>query len=258
MTPDIATVMSGTIVGIVLGTVGGGGSIIAMPLLLYVVGMPSVHAAIGTSAVAVSLGALGNLVVSARRRLVKWPCAIVFSVSGLLGTFAGSHLALQLPGAKILSLFGGLMLVVGTLMLLQKNAEGDPDVRLTLKTARHMAPWLIATGLAVGALAGFFGIGGGFLIVPALILATGMPITSAIGTSLVAITIFGAATAGTYAWSGEVVWKTVVLFVGGGIAGSVVGQWAGARLGDRKSLLQSIFAGVVMLIGISTIYKGSP
>lgn len=258
MTPDIATIVSGAFVGVILGMVGGGGSIIAVPLLLYVVGMPSVHAAIGTSAVAVSLGALGNLVVAARRGLVKWPCALVFSASGLLGTFAGSHLALQLPGAKILSLFGGLMLVVGTLMLLRKNAEGDPDVRLTLKTARHMAPWLIATGLAVGALAGFFGIGGGFLIVPALILATGMPVTNAIGTSLVAITVFGAATAGTYAWSGEVVWKTVGLFVGGGIAGSILGQWIGTRMANKRSVLQSIFAGFVILIGIFTIYKGLP
>jgi uncharacterized protein len=258
MTPDIATVISGAIVGVILGLVGGGGSIIALPLLLYVVGMPSVHAAVGTSAVAVSLGALGNLVVAARSKLVKWPCAIVFAASGILGTFAGSHLALQIPGGKILSLFGGLMLVIGTLMLLRKNAEGDPDVRLTLKTARHMAPWLISTGLAVGALAGFFGIGGGFLIVPALILATGMPITNAIGTSLVAITIFGATTAATYAWAGEVVWRTVALFVAGGVAGSMIGQIAGRRMTNHKPLLQSVFAGFVLLVGVFTIYKGLP
>jgi uncharacterized protein len=258
MTPDIATVISGAVVGLILGLVGGGGSIIALPLLLYVVGMPSVHAAVGTSAVAVSLGALGNLIVAARGKLVKWPCAIVFTTAGVLGTFAGSHLALQVPGAKILSLFGGLMLVIGTLMLLRKNAEGDPDVRLTLKTARHMAPWLISTGLAVGALAGFFGIGGGFLIVPALILATGMPITNAIGTSLVAITIFGATTAGTYAWAGEVVWRTVGLFIVGGTVGSFFGQIMGRRMAQHKPLLQSIFAGFVMAIGIFTIYKGLP
>lgn len=258
MTPDIATILSGAIVGLILGLVGGGGSIIALPLLLYAVGMPSVHAAIGTSAVAVSLGAFGNLVVAARNKLVKWPCAIVFTAAGTAGTFAGSHLALQIPGGKIISLFGGLMLVIGTLMLLRKNAEGDPDVRLTLKTARHMAPVLIATGLAVGTLAGFFGIGGGFLIVPGLILATGMPITNAIGTSLVAITIFGATTAGTYAWAGEVVWRTVALFVAGGIGGSIIGQWAGKHMASQKPLLQSVFAGFVMLIGVFTIYKGLP
>jgi uncharacterized membrane protein YfcA len=220
--------------------------------------MPSVHAAIGTSAVAVSLGALGNLFVAARNKLVKWPCAIVFTAAGVAGTFAGSHLALQIPGAKILSLFGGLMLVIGTLMLLRKDAEGDPDVRLTMKTARHMAPVLIATGLAVCTLAGFFGIGGGFLIVPGLILATGMPITNAIGTSLVAVTVFGATTAGTYAWAGEVEWRTVGLFVAGGVFGSILGQMVGKRMVNQKPLLQSIFATFVMAIGAFTIYKGLP
>lgn len=258
MTSDIATVISGAFVGLILGLVGGGGSIIALPLLLYFVGMPSVHAAVGTSAVAVALGALGNLIAATRDKLVKWPCAIVFTAAGVFGTFTGSHLALQVQGAKILTLFGSLMLVVGTLMLLRKNAEGDPDVRLTLKSVRHIGPWLVSTGLAVGTLAGFFGIGGGFLIVPALMLATGMPITNAIGTSLVAITVFGATTAATYTWVGEVAWRTVVLFVVGGMVGSLFGQIIGRKLTKHKPLLQSVFAGFVMAIGIFTIYKGLP
>ena len=258
MTIDILTVLSGGIVGLILGLIGGGGSIIALPLLLYVVGMPSVHAAIGTSAVAVSLSAFGNLVSASRAKLVKWPCAVVFTAAGILGTFAGSHLALQIPGAKILALFGGLMLVVGTLMLLRKHAEGDADVRLTMQTAKHMAPWLIGTGLAVGALAGFFGIGGGFLIVPGLMLATGMPISSAIATSLVAITVFGAVTASTYAWSGEVAWRTVAFFVGGGIAGGLVGQRVGQQLVDNKAMLQTVFAIFVLATGIFVIYEGLP
>jgi uncharacterized protein len=256
MTSELLTLVSGGIVGLILGLIGGGGSIIAVPLLLYVVGMQSVHAAIGTSAVAVSLSAFANLLAATRGKLVKWPCALVFTAAGILGSIAGSHLALQIPGAKILALFGGLMLVVGTLMLLRKNAEGDPDVRLTIKTARFMAPWLIATGLTVGSLAGFFGIGSGFLIVPGLMLATGMPITNAIATSLVAITVFGAVTAATYAWSGEVQWNSVVLFVLGGLAGSALGQALGQRLAHQKARLQMVFAVFVMLLGAWTIYRG--
>ncbi len=258
MTADIWTVLSGGLVGIILGLIGGGGSIIAVPLLLYVVGMPSVHAAIGTSAVAVSLSAFSGLIAAAKQKLVKWPCALVFTAAGVAGSIAGSHLALQIPGAKILALFGGLMLVIGTLMLLRKNAEGDPDVRLTLKTARHMAPWLIGTGLAVGSLAGFFGIGGGFLIVPGLMLATGMTISSAIATSLVAITVFGAVTASSYALAGEVVWRSVGLFVVGGIFGSLAGQALGRRLANHKPILQSLFAIFVLGVGAYTIYKGLP
>jgi uncharacterized protein len=255
---DLWAVASGGLVGLILSIVGGGGSIIAVPLLLYLVGMPSVHAAIGTSAVAVALSALGNLAVAARRGLVKWPCALVFSAAGIAGSYGGSQLALAVPGAKILALFGGLMMVIGTVMLLRKDAEGDPDVRLTIKTARHMAPWLLSIGFLVGGLAGFFGIGGGFLIVPGLILATGMPITSAIATSLVAITAFGTVTASSYALAGEVVWRTVALFVAGGIVGSTIGHVFARKLTSNKSALQSVFAAFVMAIGAFTIYKGLP
>lgn len=256
--PDLLSIVSGALIGLIMGLVGGGGSIVAVPLLLYVVGVPSVHAAIGTSAVAVSLNALGNLALTAKRGLVKWPCAFVFSGAGILGSFLGSYLALQIPGAKILSLFGGLMLVIGTVMLLRKNAEGDADVRLNLITARHMLPWLLTIGLGVGGLAGFFGIGGGFLIVPGLMLATGMPITYAIGTSLVAVTVFGAVTASNYTLAGEVLWRTVGLFAVGGVAGSLAGQWLSAKLGNHKKMLQSVFAAVVIAVGIFTIYEGVP
>jgi uncharacterized protein len=258
MMQELATLFSGAAIGLIMGLVGGGGSIIAVPLLLYVVGVPSVHAAIGTSAVAVSLNALGNLAVQARRGLVKWPCALVFSAAGILGSFAGSFLALQIPGAKILALFGGLMLIIGTVMLLRKDAEGDADVKLTLRTARHMLPWLLSIGLTVGFLAGFFGIGGGFLIVPGLILATGMPITNAIGTSLVAITAFGAVTATNYTFAGEVLWHTVGLFVVGGVVGSAFGQAMAGLLSNHKKMLQSLFTAFVIMVGIFTIYKGLP
>jgi uncharacterized protein len=256
MNPDVAIALTGSLVGLILAIVGGGGSIIAVPLLLYGVGLPSVHAAIGTSAVAVAFSALVNLWAAARANMIKWPCALVFTAAGLIGTFAGSRLALSVDGAKLLSLFGGLMLVVGTVMLLRKNADGDPDVRLTLKTAGLMAPWLVASGLGVGFLAGFFGIGGGFLIVPALMFATGMTITAAIATSLVAITAFGATTASSYAIAGEVIWRDVGFFLGGAVAGSVAGRGVAAMLQKRKALLQMIFAGFVMAIGAYTLHRG--
>jgi uncharacterized protein len=165
---------------------------------------------------------------------------------------------LQIPGAKILSLFGGMMLIIGSVMLLRKDAEGDAEVRLNLKTARHMLPWLLTIGLGVGGLAGFFGIGGGFLIVPGLMLATGMPITYAIGTSLVAVTVFGAVTASNYAMAGEVSWRTVALFVVGGLAGSLLGQLLSTKLGNHKNILHSVFAAFVIAVGLFTVYKGTP
>lgn len=92
----------------------------------------------------------------------------------------------------LLAGFGGLMIVVGLVMLCGRSGEGDPLVRLTAGSARILLPRLVGLGAAVGLLSGFFGIGGGFLIVPALILATGMPIGLAIGTSLVLVTALGA------------------------------------------------------------------
>jgi uncharacterized protein len=252
---DLLASIAGTLVGFVLGLVGGGGSIIAVPLLLYLVGVPTAHMAIGTSAVAVSLSALSNLINQARQGMVKWPCAILFSASGIAGTFLGSTSALRLPGSQLIILFGALMLIVGITMLLKKNAEGNPDVRLSLTTAKTMAPWLIATGLAVGTLAGFFGIGGGFLIVPAMMFATGMPIRNAIATSLVSITVFGAATAINYAAAGEVDWKLAAYFIAGGIIGGFAGTFTGTKLGQQKNTLNTIFAVFVIATGIYVVFK---
>ena len=253
---DLLSVLSGSLVGFVLGLVGGGGSIIAVPLLLYVVGIGSTHLAIGTSAIAVSLSAVSNLVNHARKGTVKWPCAASFSIAGVAGAWTGSTIAMRVPGDQLLALFGGLMVVVGTVMLLRKDAEGNPDVRLNFATARQLLPVLLAIGFAVGALSGFFGIGGGFLIVPGLMLATGMPISYAIGTSLFAVAVFGATTATNYAISGLVDWRIAALFIGGGIAGGIIGTFAGHKMSKRKGTLAMVFAVFVIVIGVYVAWKG--
>ena len=247
---DLLSAISGTLVGFVLGFVGGGGSIIAVPLLLYVVGVGSPHLAIGTSAIAVSLSALANLVNHARRGMVKWPCAISFSAAGVAGAWVGSSLAIRISGDALLGLFGTLMIVVGTVMLLRKDADGNADVRLSFSTAREILPLLLTIGFTVGALSGFFGIGGGFLIVPGLMLATGMPIAYAIGTSLVAIAVFGATTASNYAIAGLVDWRLAAFFILGGILGGVLGSFAGWRLSRHKGALSLVFAAFVIFVGI--------
>ena len=253
---DVLAALSGSLVGFVLGMVGGGGSIIAVPLLMYVVGVATPHVAIGTSAIAVSLSAAANLVNHARKGTVKWPCAASYSAAGMAGAWAGSSLALMVPGAKLLALFGLVMVAVGTVMLLRKDAEGNPKVRLSMATARQLLPLLLGIGFAVGALSGFFGIGGGFLIVPGLMLATGMPIANAIGTSLVAITLFGATTASNYALAGLVDWRVAGLFIGGGLLGGVIGTYAGGKLATSKGTLAMVFALFVILIGLYVSWKG--
>ena len=134
--------------------------------------------------------------------------------------------------------------------------EGNPDIRLHFGTARELLPLLLLIGFGVGALSGFFGIGGGFLIVPGLMLATGMPIAYAIGTSLVAVTVFGATTASNYALSGLVDWRIAGLFIGGGVLGGIIGTFAGHRLSKSKGTLSMIFAVFVILIGVYVVWKG--
>lgn len=253
---DILSLASGSIVGFVLGLVGGGGSIIAVPLLLYVVGIGSPHLAIGTSAIAVSLSAVANLANHARKGNVKWPCAFTFSAAGIAGAWLGSSFALRLPGEHLLTLFGLVMVVVGVVMALRRDAEGNPDIHLSFSTAPRLLPFLVATGFGVGAVSGLFGIGGGFLIVPGLMLATNMPIAFAIGTSLVSVAAFGATTAANYALSGMVDWRIAAYFVAGGIAGGLAGAIAGQRLGKKKSTLAVVFASFVVVTGIYIIAKG--
>jgi Sulfite exporter TauE/SafE len=119
---------------------------------------------------------------------VKWPCAIVFSAAGMLGALFGSALGKALDGTKLLALFGLVMIAVGIAMLRPPGQSALKDVRLTSKTAPQMLPRLLGAGSGVGLLSGFFGIGGGFLIVPGLVLATGMALQNAIASSLFAPT----------------------------------------------------------------------
>ncbi|ACB78308.1 protein of unknown function DUF81 [Methylorubrum populi BJ001] len=255
LTSGLAT-GSGGVVGVILGLVGGGGSILAVPLLTYVVGVSSPHVAIGTSALAVSVSAAGNLVSQWRAGNVKWRCAAVFSAAGILGALAGSAAAKAVDGQSLLALFGVVMLVVGGLMLRKRRGEGDPEVRLTKISAPVLLPWLLGIGFAVGLFSGFFGIGGGFLIVPGLMLATSMPLPMAIGTSLVAVSAFGAATAASYAVSGLIDWPVAGLFILGGVLGGLVGAGLGRRLSQHKRALTLTFAGLVILVGLYVVARG--
>lgn len=245
-----AALASGTLIGIVLGLVGGGGSILAVPLLIYFVGIGDTHLAIGTAAVAVAANAAAGLAGHARAGTVKWRCAIVFVVAGVVGAAIGAELGKAFDGKRLLTLFGLLMIGVGLSMLRKRRTADAPDVRLTRESASILLPRLVPIGLVVGLAAGFFGIGGGFLIVPGLVAATAMPLTYAVGTSLVVVTALGLTTAGSYATSGLVDWGLTALLVAGGVVGTLIGMWLGRRLAARKGLLERLFAIVVIAVGL--------
>ena len=245
----VATILSGALIGLVLGLVGGGGSILAVPLLVHVVGVGSAHAAIGTAAVAVAANALAGLVGHARAGTVKWRCGTVFAIAGVAGAAVGAEAGKAMDGARLLMLFGLLMVVIGLSMFRKRGGADRPEVRLTRASAGQLIPRLVPAGLLVGLASGFFGIGGGFLIVPALIASTRMSMTQAAGTSLVVVSALGATTAGSYALSGYVDWRIAGLMLLGGIGGAVAGIALGKRMAARKGLLERLFAVVVIAVG---------
>lgn len=251
LTQGALGLVSGSLVGFSLGLVGGGGSILAVPLLIYLVGVSDPHVAIGTSAIAVAANAAANLVNHARAGNVKWRCAFVFSLAGVAGAFLGSTLGKIVEGQKLLALFAVVMMIVGALMLKGRSGVGEPSVRLN----RENLPKLLASGLITGALSGFFGIGGGFLIVPALIVATGMPILYAVGSSLVAVTAFGLTTAANYALSGFVDWSLAALFIAGGVLGGLLGARSAHSLAGRKGALNTVFAALIFAVAIYMLVR---
>lgn len=251
MLTDLFAVISGVLVGLVLGLLGGGGSILAVPLLLYFVGVKDPHVAIGTSAIAVSASAAINLILHARKGTIKWPCAIAFAISGSLGALIGAAFGKAVDGQKLLLAFAVAMFGVGISMLLRKPDAGEIDVRISLRLAARLIP----TGFFTGMASGFFGIGGGFLIVPGLIGAANMIMLHAVGSSLVAVTAFGAATAASYAFSGLVLWDVAGLFILGGFVGGLLGQRAGAALAERKGALTRVFAGFIFVTATYIAWK---
>ena len=242
---------SGALVGFSLGLVGGGGSILAVPLMVYLVGVPAPHVAIGTSALAVAVNAGTGLANHARAGTVKWRCAALFAAAGIAGAAAGSTLGKNFDGQQLLFLFALLMIGVGMLMLRRKPDAASHDIRL----GRDNAGKLAAYGLGAGALSGFFGIGGGFLIVPGLIAATGMPMINAVGSSLLAVTAFGLTTAANYALSGLVAWGLAAVFILGGIGGGILGTRLARQLTKSRDRLTAVFAALIFAVAAYMLWK---
>ncbi len=235
-------VLSGLLVGGLLSVFGGGGSVLATPLLIYAVGVRDPHVAIGTSAAAVAVSAVIGLTAQARAGRVKWPCAVVFAAAGLVGSVTGAQVAKQMDGGVLLAWFALAMALVGAAMLLPQRRPGDPGVHLTPAFVLKLAPLGLGTGLA----AGFFGIGGGFLIVPGLMAATGMTLSNAAASSLLSVALFGAATSASYAASGLVDWGLFAALVAGGAMGVLAGGPLARRLEGHADLARRVFAVMVM------------
>lgn len=232
----------GVLVGAFLGLLGGGGSILAVPALVYGLGQPLAQA-VPTSLVVVGTAAAVGAVPKMRAGNVRWRVAGVFGGAGVATSFAGAWLNHRLPEDVVLIGFAVLMAVVGLRMLSGRGATGT-TTRDHITGARWLA--VVATGAGVGFLTGLFGVGGGFVIVPALVLVLGLPISAAIGTSLVVIVITATASFTAHLGQVDLNLAVVVAFT----AGAVIAALAGGRLGRHldNQRLRRWFAALVLIV----------
>lgn len=243
--------LSGAFSGFSLGLIGGGGSVLAVPMLVYIVGVANPHVAIGTSALAVALSAFANLVPHARAGNVRWRTALMFALAGMVGAWGGSTLGKALDGGRLLFLFALVMMAVAVLMLRPRRGGAEVPECLRPQCLARVG----GTAAAVGGMAGFFGIGGGFLVVPGLLFSTGMPMIEAVGTSLVAVGAFGIATAANYAVSGLVDWVMAAQFIAGGMVGGWGGVLIGRRLARSRRGLNLAYAVTVFGVGVYVLIR---
>ncbi len=257
MLPDLAVISlllaSGTVTGTVLGLTGGGGSILAVPLLMYVVGLEDPHIAIGTSALAVGLTAMISMLSHAKRGNLKMGEGLAFSLPGVVGAIFGAQLGLLTPASSLLLVFAAFMVVMGFRMFRKKHIS-QPSMTIqdhgrVLVQKKRMT----VTGFFVGTAAGYFGIGGGFLVVPALIQSAGLNIIQAIGTSLLSVSLFGFSTAGRYFGTGSVDLVIALLFAVGGIPGSLIGVKMATRIPKQK--LTKIFGLMIIAVAVYVLFK---
>ncbi|MBV5242278.1 MULTISPECIES: sulfite exporter TauE/SafE family protein [Mycolicibacterium] len=214
------TVGLAVFVGIALGLLGGGGSILTVPLLAYVAGMDAKQA-IATSLLVVGVTSAIGAVSHARAGRVQWRTGLIFGAAGMAGAYAGGLLARFIPGTVLLIGFALMMIATAVAML-----RGRKNVQATEGSHRLPVPKILAEGLLVGLVTGLVGAGGGFLVVPALALLGGLPMPVAVGTSLIVIAMKSFAGLGGYLSSVQIDWSLALAVT----AAAVVGALLGARL----------------------------
>lgn len=254
----------GVLIGLALGALGGGGSILTVPALVYALGQQPLVATT-SSLVIVGLTSLIALVPHARAGRVRVGQGLLFGALGTVGSFAGSAASRTVAPSTLLLSFAGLMLVVATLMLLRvrRNAGRPEPIDPTTEPMISFRPFVCAcprvvkvlvTATAVGLLTGFFGVGGGFALVPALVLALGFPMPTAVGTSLLVIAVNSATalTARVTHASADLDWGLIFTFT----IAAVLGSLAGGRVAARADPRHLAIAFAVLLVAVS-LYTGA-
>lgn len=240
------TIGIGLVIGALVGLLGGGGSILAVPALVYLAGQ-DLQQAVATSLLVVGITAVVAVLPRLRERQISWRIGLLFGVAGAATAFAGAAVNRVLPDELTLALFAVLMVGAGIRMLQEKPATGTA---CAVDGGRvnwcRCLPRTLAGGLVVGFLTGLLGVGGGFLIIPVLVLALGLPMPTAIGTSLVVVAINSAAGFTAHAGEATLDVPVTLAFTGAAIAAALAAGRVGARI--RTDRLRHWFAWLVLTV----------
>ncbi|GAB3493727.1 sulfite exporter TauE/SafE family protein [Flexivirga lutea] len=245
----IAALALGLLIGAGLGALGGGGSILTVPALVYLLG-ESAPAATTGSLVIVGITSLIGAVGHARSGNVRWATGALFGLTGVVASWPGTALNRQVDPDVLLLVFAGLMLVAALGMVRHvtgsDTADHAPDRSDVLRPVGGRIARFAGAGLLVGFLTGFLGVGGGFIIVPALVMALDFPMTVAVGTSLLVISLNSAAALIARAGNATFHWSLIVPFTAAAILGSLLGAQAAKR--TSHATLRRAFAGLLALV----------
>ncbi|MFZ2527537.1 MAG: sulfite exporter TauE/SafE family protein [Rhodococcus sp. (in: high G+C Gram-positive bacteria)] len=236
----------GAVIGVLLGLLGGGGSILAVPALVFGLGL-DIEQAIPISLIVVGAASAVGALPKVRAHQVEWRLAGIFAATGIPATFAGSAVGRLLPESALLIGFAVVMVAAGARMLADR---GDTGTACSTQGSginwRRCASRSIPAGLAVGFLTGLFGVGGGFLIIPVLVLMLGITMPVAVGTSLVIIVANSAAGLVSHLSSTSIDWAITAAFAGTAIVGSLIAGQIGTRLDTDR--LQRWFAYLIFAV----------
>ncbi|PMS22715.1 hypothetical protein C0Z18_05290 [Trinickia dabaoshanensis] len=244
--------LSGLSIGFALGLIGGGAGTLSVPLLLYVVKVGDPHVAIGTTAAAIAVTGLVNLVTYARAGLVRWRTSMIFAAAGVGGAFGGSRWSLHVDGGALMLLLATIVALVAVLMLVR--TQGAP-VAATAPALSGAGFATAGAGACVGGVAGFFGISGGFLSVPALHFIARVPMLEAVASSLVSVVVFGTTTAVNYAVAGKVDLPLAAALVAGGVVGGHGGIRVAKAIAVKGHALRRVFAMLLLAIAAYIAYR---
>lgn len=256
MTVALPVLMTGlalaVLIGVSLGLLGGGGSILTVPILVYVLGQGT-HEAIATSLLVVGATSVAALIPHARGGRVRWKTGALFGATSMIGAYGAGRVAHLVPGVVLLLAFGGMMLVTAIAMM-----RGRKEPAAESAAAHESLPIfkIVLEGLAVGAVTGLVGAGGGFLVVPALVLLGGLPMREAVGTSLLVIAMKSAAGLAGYLGSTQVDFALAGMVTAAAIVGSVGGAAIAGRV--RQDLLRRGFAWFVVVMAVFLLSQEIP